>query len=163
MPYLSIISCMDKNRLIGRDNALPWRLPADMRWFRANTLGKPVIMGRKTFESLKQPLKDRRNIIITRDSSYSAPNCDIVSSLDAAVEAVGPDVSDAMIIGGSSIYEQSLPRCQRLYLTEIDFIFEGDSYFPEFDLDQWHILEEQRHQKDEKNPYDYRFLLLERR
>ena len=133
---ISIIAGMDKNRLIGQGNRLPWRLPADMKHFRRHTLGKPVLMGRKTFESIGKPLPKRTNIILTRDRGYSAEGCIVAHSIEEALDTART-CDEIMIIGGASIYVLFLPRAHRLYLTYIHDCFEGDIYFPTFNLADW--------------------------
>lgn len=153
---------MTDNRVIGINNSLPWKLPADMKWFRQHTLGKPVIMGRKTFESFGgKPLPDRPNIVITRDETYQAPNAITVNSIDAALTAA-KDAEEVMIIGGASFYEQMLPRADRLYLTFIHENIEGDAWFPEFDLKQWKEVQHIDHDTDERNAYRCSFTVWER-
>ncbi len=136
MTVLSLIAAMDRRRLIGRDNALPWRLPEDLRHFKATTLGKPVIMGRKTWESLGRPLPGRRNIVVSRNAAYVADGGETAPSLTAALAQAG-DVEEAFVIGGAELYRQALPLAQRLYLTEIDAEFTGDAWFPDFSADEW--------------------------
>ena len=116
---LSIIAAMDKNRLIGDNNSLPWHLPADLAFFKRTTLGKPILMGRKTYESIGKPLPGRRNIIISREPAYHAPGCDTVNSIQAALKLV-EDEPEAMLIGGASLYQQTLELAETLYITEID-------------------------------------------
>lgn len=158
-----MIAAMTDERVIGIDNSLPWKLPNDMRWFRQHTLGKPIIMGRKTFESFgARPLPDRTNIVITRDSGYQAQNSIVVHSIEDALHAAG-DVEEVMIIGGASFYEQMLSRAQRLYLTLVHTEVEGDAWFPEIDWQQWQQLERIDHAADEKNPHAHSFLILERK
>lgn len=136
MTVVSLIAAMDRRRLIGRDNALPWRLPEDLRHFKATTLGKPVIMGRKTWESLGRPLPERRNIVVSRNAGYAAAGAELAASLPAALALAG-DVDEAFVIGGAELYRQALPLAQRLYLTEIDAEFAGDAWFPEFAAAEW--------------------------
>ncbi|MBW7902314.1 MAG: dihydrofolate reductase [Rhodocyclaceae bacterium] len=136
MTVVSLIAAMDRRRLIGRDNALPWRLPEDLRHFKATTLGKPVIMGRKTWESLGRPLPERRNIVVSRNAGYAAAGAELAASLPAALARAG-DVDEAFVIGGAELYRQALPLAQRLYLTEIDAEFAGDAWFPEFAAAEW--------------------------
>ena len=126
---ISIIAAMDQNRLIGANNQLPWRLPADMRWFRKNTLGKPVIMGRKTFESLGKPLPDRSNIVVSRDPAFEAEGCRVFTDTETALSYAAGLGDELMIIGGASFYGQMLERADRLYLTVIRQVFEGDAWF----------------------------------
>lgn len=129
---ISLIVAHDKNRVIGYNNAMPWHLPGDLQYFKATTMGKPVVMGRKTFESIGRPLPGRRNIVITRNASYQAEGIEKVGSLDEALSLVS-DVPEIMIIGGEQIFTQSLPLADRLYITLIDETFEGDTFFPSYD------------------------------
>ena len=134
---VSLIWAMTDDRVIGIKNSLPWKLPADMKWFRQNTLGKPIIMGRKTFESFgAKPLPHRLNIIVSKDSTYLARDAVVVDSIDAALQAAG-DADEVMIIGGASLYEQTLPLAGRLYMTVVHAEVQGDAWFPEFDMGQW--------------------------
>lgn len=159
---LSIIAAMDENRLIGKDNALPWHLPADLAFFKQTTMGKPILMGRKTFESIGRPLPGRRNIIISRDPHYQVEGCDICDSIDSAM-AIVMDQDEAMLIGGSSLYAQTIERAERLYITEIHAQFEGDAWFPVIDPAQWLESWREDHQNDAKNPYYYSFVKYSRR
>ena len=159
---VSIIAGMDENRLIGQGNRLPWRLPADMKHFRRHTLGKPVLMGRKTYESIGKPLPKRTNIILTRDPDYQAEGCVVTHSIEEAF-GTASGCEEIMVIGGASIYELFLPSVDRLYLTYIHDRFEGDVYFPPFDIADWHEVERVDCQPDEKNPHPYSFLFLHRR
>jgi dihydrofolate reductase len=153
---------MAKNRVIGINNQLPWKLPADMKWFRTHTLGKPIIMGRKTFESFGgKSLPDRKNIIVTQDKSYSTDQATVCHSIEEAIESCG-NVEEVMIIGGMSLYKQTLPNADRLYMTVVDADVEGDAWFPDFDLSEWKELENHNHKADEKNAYDCDFKILER-
>lgn len=159
---ISLIAAMADNRVIGIENRLPWKLPGDMKWFRQHTLGKPVIMGRKTWESFGgKPLPERSNIVITRDAGYTAPGALVVHDIDAALTAAG-DAEEVMIIGGESFYRQMLPLAHRLYLTRVHCEPEGDAWFPEFDETQWRVVEQVDNKADEKNPFDYTFLILRR-
>ena len=159
---ISIIAGMDKNRLIGQGNRLPWRLPADMKHFRRYTLGKPVLMGRKTFESIGKPLPNRTNIILTHDLDYRAEGCVVTHSIEEALDRVS-GCEEVMIIGGASIYELFLPRADRLYLTHVHDCFDGDIYFPPFDITDWQEVKRVDCQPDGKNPHPYSFLFLHRR
>ena len=159
---ISIIAGMDKNRLIGQGDRLPWRLPADMKHFRRYTLGKPVLMGRKTFESIGKPLPKRTNIILTHDRDYQATGCVVTHSIAEALDTAA-GCEEVMIIGGASIYELFLPRADRLYLTYIQGCFEGDVYFPTFDLSDWQEVKRVDCQPNEKNPHPYSFIFLHRR
>jgi dihydrofolate reductase len=160
---LSLIWAMTDERVIGIKNTLPWKLPADMKWFRQHTLGKPIIMGRKTFDSFgAKPLPQRLNIIVTHDKQFQAQDAVVVDSIPAALEQV-KDVEEVMVIGGASLYAQTLPLAQRLYMTLVHAKVEGDAWFPEFDLTQWREIERQEHAADEKNPHACTFLILERK
>jgi dihydrofolate reductase len=159
---LSIICAMDKNRLIGNNNALPWHLPADLAFFKQNTLGKPILMGRKTYESIGRPLPGRQNIIITTNGDYQADGCDICQSIDEALE-LAADQQEIMLIGGASLYQQTLDKAQQLYLTRIHSSFEGDAWFPEFSLDDWIEVWREDRFADEKNQYDFSFIKYSRK
>jgi dihydrofolate reductase len=152
---------MDRNRLIGAGDGLPWRLPADMKYFKSVTMGKPVIMGRKTYETIGKPLKGRHNIVLTRDVAYRAPGCTVVHSPQAALLAAG-DAAEVMIIGGAEVYRRFLPKADRLYLTCIEAEFDGDTYFPQIASEHWQTVWEERHDADEQNPHPFRFTILER-
>jgi dihydrofolate reductase len=160
-PIISLIVAMGKDGVIGLENRLPWRLPADLAHFKRITMGKPIVMGRKTWESLPGVLPGRRHIVITRDEGYQADACTLVHSTDEAIQAAG-DVDEVMIVGGSTIYREFLPLADRFYLTRVDREIEGDAYFPEVDWDQWRELSRESHQPDEKNPHAYSFIELER-
>lgn len=165
---LALIVAQGRNRVIGNDNKLPWYLPEDLRYFKQVTLGKPIIMGRKTFESIGRPLPGRMNIVITRDVNWFANGITIVNSLDAAIEmgaaqALIDGCDEAVVIGGAQIYQQALPRIDRLYLTQVDAEPEGDAYFPELDGAQWNeIGRESFPAGDQPNRYPYDFIVLER-
>lgn len=158
---LSIISAMDENRLIGRDNALPWQLPADLVFFKKTTMGKPIIMGRKTFESIGKPLPGRRNIIISRDPGYQAEGCDSSQSIDAALALVD-DQPEAMLIGGAMLYQQTMGIADHLYITEIHEKFEGDAWFPEINPAHWQETWREDHAADERNLYAFTFVKYRR-
>jgi dihydrofolate reductase len=161
---LSIVVAMDKNRLIGADNGLPWRLPDDMGWFVEKTMGKPVIMGRKTYESIPlkfRPLKGRHNIVLTRNHCYEASGATAVSSIAAALEAAG-DVPEIIIGGGANLYAQLLPQANRLYLTLIDGEFSGDAFFPKIDWTAWQETFRQHHPADERHAHPFTWLILDR-
>jgi len=161
---ISIIAALGCNNVIGTNNSLPWSLPADLRHFKILTKNKPIIMGSKTFESIGMALPQRDNIVLTRDAKYTAPGCKIATSIEHAVSlAKQSEMGDEiMICGGASVYKQFLPMTDRMYLTFIDNDFEGDTYFPEFDKTEWRALERKDHKADEKNLYDYFFLILEK-
>jgi dihydrofolate reductase len=159
---LSFVVAMAQNRVIGRDNRLPWYLPADLRFFKRTTLGKPVIMGRRTYTSMGGPLPGRRNIVITGNPDYRAPGCIVVHSLEEALIAAEP-AEEAMIIGGATIFAQTLPHVERIYLTLVHAEIEGDTWFPEFDPEQWREVWREAHPADDRHAYPYSFILLERR
>jgi dihydrofolate reductase len=159
---ISLIWAMDRNRLIGRANALPWKLSADMAWFKKNTMAKPILMGRKTYESIGRPLPGRTNLILTRQPDLQIKGCVVVHSLEQAKAAV-PDADEIMVMGGAEIYAQLLDQADRLYITMIDAVFEGDAWFPEFSLQQWQEVSRQAGVVDEKNIYPHVFMTLERK
>ncbi len=160
---IAMIAAMTDEGVIGIENRLPWKLPNDMKWFRQHTLGKPIIMGRKTFESFgSKPLPDRTNIIITRDQAYQAEDSIVVHSIEEALQAVG-EVDEVMIIGGASFYEQMLPRADRLYLTFVHSKIAGDAWFPEVNFTEWHERERIDYEPDEKNALAHSFVILDRK
>jgi dihydrofolate reductase len=148
---------MDQNRLIGNNNELPWQLPADLAFFKKTTMHKPILMGRKTYESIGRPLPGRRNIIITRDASIGFEGCETVQGIDAALALVD-DQPEIMLIGGASLYQQTIGLADRLYITQIDGVFEGDAWFPEIDPLRWHESWREDHEPDERNHYAYSFV-----
>lgn len=135
-PILSVIAAMARNRIIGVNNTLPWRLPEDLKHFKALTMGHPIIMGRKTFESIGKPLPGRSTVIVTRDSGYRVEGCLSATSIDAAIAACAGE-PEIFFVGGAELYAQVLPRADRLYLTEIQADYAGDAWFPAFDRDAW--------------------------
>lgn len=158
---IALIAALDRNRLIGAEGEIPWHLPADLKHFKTTTMGKPLIMGRKTYESIGRPLPGRQNIVLTSRPEYEAPGCTVVHSIPAALAAAAP-AAEVMVIGGGTLYEALLPHAHRLYLTCIDAAFAGDTYFPSFDQDAWQVVSEEAHPPDAKNPHPYRFVILER-
>ncbi|WP_420627922.1 dihydrofolate reductase [Candidatus Leptofilum sp.] len=163
-PNLAMIVAMDRNGLIGVDNGLPWRLPDDMQWFVQRTMGKPVIMGRKTYESIPakfRPLKGRHNIVLTRDPDYEAPGATVVHSIEAALAAVG-DVEEIIIGGGANLYAQLLPQTSRLYLTIVEAELDGDAYFPRIQALAWRKIFMQHHPADERHDFAFTWFILER-
>ena len=165
-----MIAAMAKNRVIGANNTMPWHLSADLQHFKQVTLGKPIIMGRRTYQSIGRALPGRLNIVISRDSAFTLDDALVVGDCEQAIaaaeknatEAAGKNKADeVMIIGGGTIYQHFLPLCQRLYLTEIDLDIEGDTYFPDYQLHyNWQVLEKEFFKADEKNPYNYCFKTL---
>jgi dihydrofolate reductase len=161
-PRISLIWAMSRNRIIGRDNALPWRLPADLQHFKQVTLGKPIIMGRRTWESLPGRLPQRRHIVITRQRDYQAAGAETAPDLQSAIRLAG-DVDEVMIVGGATLYALALPLADQLYLTLVDADVEGDTRFPDFDLSEWREISRRRHDPDMANSYGMEFLHLIRR
>ena len=158
--HISAVVAMSENRVIGKDNQLPWHLPADLQHFKKITMGKPIIMGRKTFESIGKPLPGRNNIIITRDKNFKAQSCIVVHSIEEAISSV-KDNNEIFIIGGAELFKQTLPNIQRLYLTIIHHVFDGDTYFPEINSSEWREVEREFHAPDANNIYSYSFVTLE--
>lgn len=157
---ISLIVAASTNNVIGAKGNLPWRLSADLKRFKALTMGKPIVMGRKTYESIGRPLPGRQNIVVTRNPGFVAEGCDVVSSMDAAIEVAG-DAEEIMVIGGSHIYEAFLPRADRIYLTRVQAELEGDAYLPAIDNDKWHEVSAELHAADDSNDHDVVFSILE--
>ena len=162
MAKRSLVVAVARNGVIGRDNALPWRLPDDLAYFKRVTLGHPVVMGRRTYESIGKPLPGRRNIVVTRQPGFDAPGCIVVHSLDEAWQAAG-DAEEVCVIGGTTLFEETLPLADVLHLTEVEADVDGDTYFPPFDRGAWRETEVLRHSADERHPYPFRIVRLERR
>jgi len=158
---ISVIAAMSQNRIIGRDGALPWHLPTDLARFKSITTGHTVIMGRKTFESVGQPLPNRRTIVITRNNDYQCAGVLIAHSLDEALNHAARE-DEIFILGGEAVYRIALPRADRLYLTIIHATIEGDTHFPPFDPDQWELVEDERHEPDDRHAYAFSFRRYER-
>lgn len=157
---ISMIVAMGENRLIGRDNDLPWHIPADLKFFKATTMGKPMIMGRKTFDSIGRPLPGRRTIVVTRNPDWACEGVEVASSLDDALKlAEGAD--EVMIVGGAQIYAQALAKADRLYVTEVALSLEGDAYFPEINDAEWGVVSRENHEAEGKNPA-YSFVVYDR-
>jgi len=155
---ISLVAAAGNNNVIGTHNTLPWKMPADMKFFMNLTMGHPVLMGRKTYESFGKPLKNRRNIIITRDMKLTLPDCEVVHSLDEALLLVKDEKEEIFIIGGAEIYHQSIGIADKIYLTRIYHDFEGDAYFPLIYETEWKEVSHKEQQSDEKNPYPFAFL-----
>ncbi|KAI9031349.1 dihydrofolate reductase [Hyaloraphidium curvatum] len=164
---IAIIAALARNRAIGRGNALPWRLPDDLKRFKALTTGRACVQGRKTFESIGRPLPNRLNIIVSRDPAFAAPGCEVARSLpDAlrAARAAGGIEKDAVFIcGGGVLYEEAVPLADVMYLTRVEADVEGDAFFPEFDEGEWTVVEEERHLKDAKHDHDFTFVTYVRK
>lgn len=164
---LSLIVAMAQNRVIGINNNLPWHLSEDLKYFKRVTMGKAIIMGRKTYESIGKPLPGRTNIVVTRNEDYIADGIKVVHSLDEAIKlseniALIDDSEEAMVIGGAELYQQALVKADRIYLTEVHAEVQGDAYFPEFNRDEWQEIGREDFQAVESNIYDYSFIVLER-
>ena len=158
---ISIIVAASTNNVIGAEGELPWRLSDDLRHFKKVTMGKPIIMGRKTWESIGRALPGRQNIVVTRQSGYEAEGCDVVTSMQAA-ESLAGDVEEVMVIGGSQIYDLALPMAQRLYLTRVHRDVDGDAFFPPVDETVWKLTSDEWHAADDRNEFDYSFRIYER-
>lgn len=160
---ISIIVAVAENNVIGKDNKLPWHLPADLKYFKQTTAGHPVIMGRGTYESLGKPLPGRTNIILTRQPHYQADGCIITGNLESAIaQARNTGTDEAFILGGGDIFRQALLYARRIYLTRILHHFDGDTFFPELNAVDWKLTSEILHQPDEKNKYAFAFQVFER-
>lgn len=159
---LSIITALSANQVIGLNNQLPWHLPADLQHFKAHTLGKPIIMGRKTYESLGKPLPGRRNIVVTHNAQFHAPGCEIVNSLEQALKLTAKD-EEVMVIGGAELIQQVLPQTDRLYLTFIHEQFEGNCFFPAWNPADWLEIEREDYKADARNPHPYSFVTYQRK
>ncbi|UTZ26338.1 type 3 dihydrofolate reductase [Vibrio campbellii] len=157
---ISMIAAMADNRIIGKDNQMPWHLPADFAWFKRCTMGKPVVMGRKTYESIGRPLPGRLNIVISRDASLFIEGVTTVTSIEQALEVAG-EVEEVMIIGGGAIYAACLPMANKLYVTHIEAGIQGDTQFPDWG-NEFKETYSEAYQADEKNAYNMRFTILEK-
>lgn len=163
-PKLTAVVAMSENRVIGRQNQLPWHLPADLKHFKAITTGHPILMGRKTHESIGRPLPNRLNIVMTTDQTYTAPGCEVVHTLAQAIEVASQQSSnEIMVIGGATIYQQLMPAIERIYLTIVHAEVEGDVYFPALKQTEWQEKERLRHEADAEHAYAYSFCVLEKR
>lgn len=159
---VSIIAACARNRVIGKEGIMPWHLPAELAHFKQLTMGKPIIMGRRTFESIGRILPGRRNVVVTRDPGYRLPGAVVVHTIDDALAAAA-DAKEAMIIGGGDLYRQLLGRASRLYLTLIEADIEGDTFFPEWIEKEWLLKERTYRAADEKNEYTMSFIVLDRK
>ena len=162
---ISIIVAASENNVIGRDGDLPWRLKSDLRRLRELTRGHTVIVGRKTHESivhrLGKPLPDRRTIVLSRSPEYAAPECEVVTSWEEAVERA-KDEDEVFVFGGAEVYRLALPHADRIYLTRVHAHISGDAFFPQFDPSEWKIIHQERHARDDENEFDYTFEVLAR-
>ncbi|MEH6568475.1 MAG: dihydrofolate reductase [Halioglobus sp.] len=165
---LCLIAAVAENGVVGNNNALPWHLPGELAYFKRQTLGKPIVMGRKTFESIGRPLPGRTNIVVSRNKSYAPEGVEVVDSLESSLTlAAGiartDGQEDLMVIGGAAIYAAALPLAERLYITEVHAEVEGDAYFPEVDWRQWREVSRQRNAAPESDGYDFSFVVFQRR
>jgi len=156
---ISAIFAMSENHVIGDQNKLPWHLPADLRYFKNMTSGKPVVMGRKTFQSIGRPLPNRRNIVMTHDKNFQAPGCEVLHSVDETLSTL-KDCEEVFIIGGAQLFTEFFPRVERLYLTLIHKVVYGDTHFPEFEESEWQEVSREDHKADAENQYAYSFITL---
>jgi dihydrofolate reductase len=161
---ISLIAALAANRVIGRGDTLPWRLPADLKRFKRLTTGHPLILGRKTYESVGRPLPERTNIVVTRQEGYAPPGVRVVRSIDEALAAAAhaPGADEVFVAGGGEIYRQTLPIADRLHLTHIEETFPGDVYFPELDETQWRLVDEERHGPTENIPFAWSYRTYDR-
>ncbi|XTP52684.1 dihydrofolate reductase [Niallia sp. Krafla_26] len=160
---ISFIVAMDKNRVIGKENQLPWHLPEDLKFFKRVTMGHPIIMGRKTHESIGKPLPGRENIIVTRNKDYKSEGCTVIHSLEDLRQFANQKNEEVFVIGGAQLFIETFPIADRLYITEIHHEFDGDTFFPEFNESNWTLVSKEQGVKDEKNPYDYFYTIYERK
>lgn len=160
---ISHIFAMDQNRVIGKDNRLPWHLPADLAYFKKVTMGHAIMMGRKTFESIGRPLPGRENVVVTRNRSFRAEGCTVLHSLEEVRQFAANRDDGVFVIGGAELFQATLPVADRLYITKIEASFPGDTFYPAFDESQWQLVSYTKGIKDEKNPYDYAFMVYERK
>jgi dihydrofolate reductase len=157
---------MARNRVIGQNNTLPWHLPADLKHFKSLTMGKVIVMGRKTYQSIGRPLPGRTNIIVTHQASYEVPGATVVNSVEDALQVCKETSaydSEGFIIGGEKLYRQTIKICQRMYITEIQRDFEGDTFFPEFNPDDWDETQRDKHFSDDGDCMEYHFVILDRK
>ncbi len=163
---ISMIAAMAHQRVIGKDNKMPWHLPADLAFFKKTTIGSPILMGRKTYDSIGRPLPKRLNIVISRNPNLKIAGCEVVHSLAQALKLANEksvNSKELFITGGSHLYASFLPQADRLYLTLIDAQLEGDTFFPDYSQYQWQQVKRIDHQPDEKNNYPYSFVILDRK
>jgi dihydrofolate reductase len=160
---ISLLVAYDLNKTIGKDNQLPWHLPADLAYFKRVTMGRPIIMGRKTHDSIGRALPGRENIILTRNRSYTSEGCTVIHTLSEIKEIENQSGEEVFVIGGAEIFNEVLEIADRLYVTLIEDEFEGDTFFPSFDEKDWELISKEKGIKDEKNPYEYYYLIYDRK
>lgn len=159
-PTITLIAALARNGVIGHNNQIPWKIPGELAYFKRMTMGHPIVMGRKTWESIGRPLPGRRNIVVSRDTCYAAPGAEVAGSLDEALQLVRD--ADAFVIGGAQIYAAAMPRAHRMLLTEIDADLEGDTFFPRFDRDEWRETRREHHTPTAERLFGYSFVTYER-
>ena len=161
---ISLLFAMDRNRAIGYNNDLPWRLPNDLKFFKQLTTTNTIIMGRKTFDSLGKALPNRTNVVVTRDETFHAEDCQVIHSIEPILEwnKINPE-KEFFVIGGANLFEQILPYAERMYMTWIDQTFPSDTYFPSFNELEWKLIKKEKGIKNEKNPFDYYFIQYDRK
>ncbi|MCY9657918.1 dihydrofolate reductase [Paenibacillus chondroitinus] len=157
---ISFIFAMDRNRAIGVNNTLPWHLPGDLKFFKSVTMGHPILMGRKTYESIGRPLPGRRNVILTQNTEFRAEGCEVIHSVDEAVQAFKDQ--ELFVIGGAEIFRLFAEKVDRMYITFIEHEFEADTYMSELDLSEWTLVSSEQGERNEKNPYEYYFRIYQR-
>ncbi|KOP83126.1 dihydrofolate reductase [Cytobacillus solani] len=160
---ISLMWAMDNNHVIGYNNQLPWHLPEDLKFFKRTTMGHPIAMGRKTWDSIGRPLPGRENIVITRNPEFTCEGCTVLNSVEALLEYSRQKEEEIFVIGGAEIFKLILPDADKLYLTRIYDEFKGDTFFPALNLEEWSLLSREKGIKDEKNPYDYEFMIYEKK
>lgn len=158
---ISFIFAMDQNRAIGKDNKLPWHLPADLNFFKNVTTGHSILMGRKTYESIGRPLPRRRNVVLTQNANFTAEGCEVIHAVDEALQRFGDE--ELFVIGGTEMFRLFLPYVTRMYITQIEYKFEADVFFPEMDMKGWRLISNEQGVQDEKNPYVYFFQIYEKK
>lgn len=161
---ISFLVAMDKNKTIGLDNDLPWRLPNDLKFFKEKSTGNTIIMGRKTYESMGKPLPHRKNVVLTKKQTDFPDEIEVINKIDTIYDwdTTNPE-KELFVIGGGNIFRQVMPQADRMYITWIDEAFEGDTYFPDFDESDWELTSKEKGEKNEKNPYNYYFLQYDRK
>lgn len=157
---ITLIAARARNGVIGRNNQIPWKIPGELAYFKRMTMGNPIVMGRKTWESIGRPLPSRRNVVVTRNRNYTAPGAEVVNSLDDAL-ALADQADEVFVIGGAELYIEAMPRAGRVLLTEIDADFEGDTFFPPLDT-SWREVERETHPSTDDRPFDFSFVVYER-
>ncbi len=159
---ITLIAAMTKHGVIGKNGQMPWHLPDELQHFKAVTIGKPILMGRKTFASIGRALPKRRNLVLSQQANLALPGCEVYSSLNAALESISPD-EELMVIGGATLYTQTLPLAQCIYLTLVDCEEVGDVYFPKLNLEEWQEISRQSYEADAANQYAFQIVQLRRR